>query len=69
MLGVEQRRQKPEAGSREMGEDRTALQAELDWLHGLTARTGIQVANSHDDVWLGRLIAKGILVEGLELKR
>jgi glyoxylase-like metal-dependent hydrolase (beta-lactamase superfamily II) len=69
MLGVEQRRQKPESGSREMGEDRAALQAELDWLHGLTARTGIQVVNGHDDEWLGRLIAAGVLVEGLELHR
>jgi glyoxylase-like metal-dependent hydrolase (beta-lactamase superfamily II) len=69
MDGVEQRRQKPDSISKDMGEDRVALQAELDWLHDVSTRTPITLVNGHDDRWLGKLIARGALVEGLDLTR
>jgi glyoxylase-like metal-dependent hydrolase (beta-lactamase superfamily II) len=67
MAGLDRRRQKPEAVSRELGEDRVLLQQQIDWLAGLTNRQGIVVINSHDDKWLKALVQRGILKEDLDL--
>ena len=67
MTGVEQRRQKPEAASTQYGEDRVALQAQLDWLNWVGTNTAVTIVNSHDNRWLADLIRRGILVEGLDL--
>jgi glyoxylase-like metal-dependent hydrolase (beta-lactamase superfamily II) len=67
MAGIERRLQKPAAISREMGEDRTALQQQLRWLSGLTQRQHIVLVNSHDDDWLGSLVSRGILKDDLDL--
>ena len=68
MAGVERRVQKPETVSRELNEDRDALQQQLDWLSGLTARTGVVLVNSHDEVWLRTLTQRGVLKEDLDLR-
>jgi glyoxylase-like metal-dependent hydrolase (beta-lactamase superfamily II) len=67
MAGIERRLQKPAAISREMGEDRTALQQQLNWLSGLTQRQHIVLVNCHDDDWLGSLVSRGILKDDLDL--
>lgn len=67
MAGIERRAQKPEAVSRDMGEDRAALQQQLNWLSGLSQRQQIVLVNSHDDAWLQSLQRRGILKEGLDL--
>jgi hypothetical protein len=67
MAGIERRLQKPQAISREMGEDRTALQNQLDWLSGLTKRQNIVLANCHDAAWLRSLVRRGVLKDDLDL--
>ena len=67
MAGVERRVQKPEARSRELNEDRAALQRQLDWLSGLSARTGVVLINSHDGRWLRTLTQRGVIKEDLDL--
>jgi glyoxylase-like metal-dependent hydrolase (beta-lactamase superfamily II) len=68
MAGIERRLQKPQAISREMGEDRTALQKQLDWLSGLTKRQNIVLVNCHDAAWLRALVHRGVLKEDLDLE-
>jgi glyoxylase-like metal-dependent hydrolase (beta-lactamase superfamily II) len=67
MAGIERRLQKPQAVSREMGEDRTALQNQLDWLFDLTKRQGIVLVNCHDTAWLRSLVRRAVLKDGLDL--
>jgi glyoxylase-like metal-dependent hydrolase (beta-lactamase superfamily II) len=67
MAGVEQRRQKPEAVSTAIGEDRSAIQQQLDWLHEVMATQGVTVVNSHDGEWLNSLVESGIVGVGLVL--
>jgi glyoxylase-like metal-dependent hydrolase (beta-lactamase superfamily II) len=67
MAGIERRLQKPAAVSREMGEDRPALQEQINWLSGLTKRQHIVLVNSHDAAWLGSLVSQGILKDDLDL--
>jgi glyoxylase-like metal-dependent hydrolase (beta-lactamase superfamily II) len=67
MAGIERRLQKPAAISRQMGEDRAALQQQLNWLSGLTQRQHIVLVNCHDDAWLGSLVTRGILQDDLDL--
>jgi glyoxylase-like metal-dependent hydrolase (beta-lactamase superfamily II) len=67
MAGIERRLQKPQAISREMGEDRTALQDQLDWLSGLTQRQNIVLVNCHDAAWLRSLVRRTVLKDGLDL--
>ena len=67
MAGVDRRLQKPEEVSREVNEDRTALQQQIDWLSGLTARQGIVIINCHDDAWLQSLARRGLLRNDLDL--
>jgi glyoxylase-like metal-dependent hydrolase (beta-lactamase superfamily II) len=66
MAGVEQRRQKPEAVSKEYGEDRTAIQQQIEWLHNLMGE--VSLVNSHDDDSIIALIRGGVLKEGLDLQ-
>jgi hypothetical protein len=66
MAGVEQRRQKPETVSKELGEDRAAIQQEIEWLHNLMGK--VSLVNSHDDAPIAALIREGVLKEGLDLQ-
>lgn len=65
MAGVDQLRQKPEAASKRLGEDRLAIQQEIEWLHKLPAE--VTVINSHDGDAISRLVKAGVLSEGLDL--
>jgi glyoxylase-like metal-dependent hydrolase (beta-lactamase superfamily II) len=67
MAGIERRLQKPAAISRELREDRPALQQQLEWLSGLTKRQHIVLVNCHDDAWLESLVSQGILQNDLDL--
>jgi glyoxylase-like metal-dependent hydrolase (beta-lactamase superfamily II) len=67
MAGLESRVQKPRKASEELSEDRAALQQQIDWLSGLTARQGVVLINCHDDTWLRSLVRRGILKEDLDL--
>lgn len=66
MAGVEQRRQKPKTVSKELGEDRTAIQQQLEWLHNV--RGAVSLVNCHDDAAIAALIREGVLKEGLDLR-
>jgi glyoxylase-like metal-dependent hydrolase (beta-lactamase superfamily II) len=68
MAGVERGVQKPEAASRDLSENRESLQRQLDWLSGLTARTGVTLINSHDGAWLRTLVQRGVIKEDLDLR-
>jgi glyoxylase-like metal-dependent hydrolase (beta-lactamase superfamily II) len=64
IAGIESQRQKPEATSRGLGEDRADLQQQLDWLHEV-AKAGVNLIPCHDDAWLARLVDRGVLTNGL----
>lgn len=66
MAGVDQRRQKPEPVSKEFGEDRTAIQQQIEWLHNVMGK--VSLVNSHDDDAIAALIRNGVLKEGLDLR-
>jgi glyoxylase-like metal-dependent hydrolase (beta-lactamase superfamily II) len=68
MAGIERRLQKPRAISSEMGEDRTALQNQLDWLSGLSRRKEVVLVNCHDAAWLRSLVSRGVLGDGLDVR-
>jgi glyoxylase-like metal-dependent hydrolase (beta-lactamase superfamily II) len=54
MSGIETQRQKSEAASRSLGEDRASIGRQLEWLRRI-ASGGIIVVVSHDDDWLTAL--------------
>lgn len=65
--GIEGRRQKPEARSRYLGEDRAAIQQQLDWLHELMTVDRIVIVPCHDLAWLNGLVSRGVLDDDLDL--
>jgi len=69
MAGIERRLQKPAAISRELREDRHALQQQLEWLSGLSQRQHIVLVNCHDDAWFESLVNQGLLQDDLDLGR
>jgi glyoxylase-like metal-dependent hydrolase (beta-lactamase superfamily II) len=68
MAGVEQQRQKPAAVSRALSEDRTAVGAQLAWLHRMAA-AGVAVVVAHDAAWLTELERRGVLHSTLDVQR
>ena len=66
MAGVEQRRQKPEAASKEMSEDRAAIQQQIEWLRSIMAK--VTLANAHDADSVTNLIREGALKDGVDLR-
>jgi hypothetical protein len=68
MAGVEQQHQKPEAVSEELGEDRTTIQQQIEWIHNVMARTSVAMVNSHDDGWIAARIHEDVLQDGLDLR-
>jgi hypothetical protein len=52
MAGIEKRRQKPDSISRSLGEDRSALEQQIAWLHSLAKRDSIALVPCHDGGWL-----------------
>lgn len=69
MAGIERRIQKPQKAISALSEDTTAVRHQLDWLSGLTQRQRVIVMNSHDETWLRRLAANGLIKDDLDLTR
>jgi len=61
--------QKPEATSRSLGEDRHAIQRELEWVRKLWQGGEVAVVLSHDSRLLDSLVTSGALVSGFDLSR
>ena len=59
--------QKPEGISSQLGEDRTAIAQELEWLRAVEAQ-GVALVVFHDLADINRLIADGVLREGGEFQ-
>ena len=66
--GLTEDRQKPEATSRALSEDRDALQAQMTWVRGLL-RGGVAVVLSHDSRLLDSLVSSGVLASDFDLRR
>jgi glyoxylase-like metal-dependent hydrolase (beta-lactamase superfamily II) len=67
MAGVESNRQKPEAVSERLRENREQIAPEVAWLHGLAAQ-GVAVVVSHDDASVAALVRQGVLADDLDLR-
>lgn len=67
MAGIEQQRQKAEGGSKALGEDRAAIQSEIEWLHNVTQK--LSLVNGHDDASIMARVREGVLEDGLDLRR
>ncbi len=67
--GLTQNAQKPESTSRSLGEDRDAIQPELDWVRKLWQGGEVAVVLSHDGRLLDSLVASGVLVSDFDLRR
>jgi glyoxylase-like metal-dependent hydrolase (beta-lactamase superfamily II) len=65
-LGITLDRQKPEAVSDRLHENRSEIVPELAWLHSLAAQ-GVPLVVSHDDDSMMPLVRQGVLVDGLNL--
>lgn len=66
MAGIELQRLKPEPISKFLGEDRTAIQAEIGWLRNVKGR--LNLVNGHDDDSIMAQIRQGVLEEGLDFE-
>jgi glyoxylase-like metal-dependent hydrolase (beta-lactamase superfamily II) len=66
MAGIELQRQKPEAASKALGEDRAAIQKEIEWLHNAGGK--LNLVNGHDDDSIAAQIKQGVLEDGLDLQ-
>jgi glyoxylase-like metal-dependent hydrolase (beta-lactamase superfamily II) len=69
MEGLETGSQKPEAASRDLKEDRTALQREIDWVRRIMRREPITAIPAHDSRLLQSLVEKGVLQDDVDLTR
>ena len=67
MAGIEQRRQKTEVASKALGEDRAAMQPEIEWLHNVMRK--LNLVKCHDDNSITAKIREGVLEDGLDLRR
>jgi len=67
MAGIELQRLKPEATSKLLGEDRTAIKTEIGWLRNVTGK--LNLINSHDDDSIAAQIKQGVLEDGLDVQR
>ena len=67
--GLAQDAQKPEATSRSLGEDRDAIQPELEWARRLWQGGEVAVVLSHDSRLLDSLVTSGVLVSDFDLER
>jgi len=65
--GLATGRPKPDATVRALGEDREAVQAQLDWLRRVFEGGTVAVVLSHDSRSLDALVARGVLVTDLDL--
>ena len=66
--GLETGQQKPEAASRSLGEDRAAVQAQMEWARSIAGRGDIAAVLSHDSRSLDALVARGVLRNDFDLR-
>lgn len=71
--GLQRNLQKPEAASRRLGEDRDAVQAQIDWARGIVERGSaergsVEIVLSHDSRSLDALVARRLLVNDFDLR-
>jgi glyoxylase-like metal-dependent hydrolase (beta-lactamase superfamily II) len=67
MAGLTMNAQKPMEMSQMVGEDRAAIQPQIDWVRSLPST--IAVVPSHDKARLEALVGQGVLRTGLDLRR
>jgi glyoxylase-like metal-dependent hydrolase (beta-lactamase superfamily II) len=60
-------RQRPEATSRSLAEDRDALGPQLEWARKIAQGGGVTIVLSHDSRLLDSLVASGVLVSDFDL--
>jgi len=66
--GLTQDAQKPEATSRSLGEDRDAIQPELEWARKVWQGGEVAIVLSHDSRLLDSLVTSGVLVSDFDLR-
>jgi glyoxylase-like metal-dependent hydrolase (beta-lactamase superfamily II) len=66
MAGIEQPRQNAEGASKALGENRAAIQTEIEWLHNVMGK--LNLVNGHDDASITAKIREGVLEDGLDLR-
>lgn len=59
--------QRSEATSTRLGEDRAAVQAQLEWARRILEEGRVAIVLSHDSRLLDSLVARGVLRDGFEL--
>ena len=67
--GLTTARQRPEATSTRLGEDREAVQAQLEWARRIFEGGRVAIVLSHDSRLLDSLVARGTLRGGFDLPR
>ena len=65
--GLTTARQRPEATSTRLGEDRAAVQAQLEWARRIHEAGRVAIVLSHDSRLLDSLVARGVLRDGFDL--
>ena len=66
--GLEADRQRPEATSRSLAEDRDALQPQLEWARKIWQGRAVAIVLSHDSRLLDSLVTAGVLVNDFDLR-
>lgn len=61
-------RQRPEATSRSLAEDRDALQPQLEWARKIAQGGEVEIVLSHDSRLLDSLVSRGVLVSDFDLR-
>ena len=67
--GLTTSRQRGEATSARLGEDRAAVQAQLEWARHIHEAGRVSIVLSHDSRLLDSLVARGVLRDGFDLPR
>jgi glyoxylase-like metal-dependent hydrolase (beta-lactamase superfamily II) len=67
--GLETGRQRPEAASKELKEDRQAIQQQINWVRRVVLHDKITAVPCHDSRVLKSLVQSGVLQEEMDLTR
>jgi glyoxylase-like metal-dependent hydrolase (beta-lactamase superfamily II) len=67
--GLETGRQRPEATSKDLKEDRQAIQQQINWVRRIMRHDKITAVPSHDSRVLKTLVESGVLREDVDLTR
>jgi glyoxylase-like metal-dependent hydrolase (beta-lactamase superfamily II) len=66
--GLSEDRQKPEATSRALSEDRAEIRPQLDWARRIWQEGRVAIVLSHDSRLLDSLVARGVLAGDFDLR-